>query len=230
MIRVALCAVLLFGVSPAVLAAGLDCKKAQTRIEKMICADAAAQELDEHLGRYYSAARAAMPEGAACLQADQVQWLATVREPCQDGSCLKTAYLSRLSELDALQPGATAIRHIDLPPTPALVWIIPPAEDRVAAPLKLIATPLEVTGTIVDDIAANPDSEGIVLQTPDGTRYPLVLLMFLEASTQQQLASLAGDRGVTYRARGHAAMNDSGRPYFEPSRCVFVHRLPKATP
>lgn len=38
-------------------AQSFDCAKAQTRIEKMVCADRSLADLDEYLGRYYSAAR-----------------------------------------------------------------------------------------------------------------------------------------------------------------------------
>jgi uncharacterized protein len=35
-------------------AQSFDCAKAQTRVEKMVCADRAIAELDEYLGRYYA--------------------------------------------------------------------------------------------------------------------------------------------------------------------------------
>ena len=225
MTRLWLCAAMVVGLAPSTWAQGFDCTKARTRIEKMICADAQVSELDEHLGRYYSAARSALPGAESCLQADQAQWLKTVREPCRDTACLKTAYLNRLGELDALQPGATAITKIDLPSAAALVWIVPAALDRVAAPLKPGAKPLELTGTIIDDIATNPNAEGFVLRTADGTRYPLALLMFLDGQTPEVLASLARQKGATFRARGAAATDERGRIYFEPSRCVIIHRI-----
>jgi uncharacterized protein len=119
--RALIAAFVLLGTAPAIFAQSFDCRKAQTRSEKMICADAAIAELDEHLGRYYAAGRAALERGASCLQSDQAQWLKTTRDACQDASCLKTAYLNRLAELDPLQPGATAIRNIELPRVPSLV-------------------------------------------------------------------------------------------------------------
>ena len=54
MLRITIAAILLFGLSNPVSAQSFDCRKAQTRIEKMICADAGLSELDEHLGRYYA--------------------------------------------------------------------------------------------------------------------------------------------------------------------------------
>jgi uncharacterized protein len=219
--------VLLWSSAGDAAAQSFDCAKAQTRTEKMICADRAVADLDEYLGRYYAAARSDMPGAAACLQADQSQWLKSTRDACADASCLKSAYLNRLAELDPLQPGATALKNVDLPAVPALVWIVPPAADKVAAPPNPKAKPYQAIGTIVDDIASNPDSEGIVLRLKDGTRVPLVMTMFLESPTQDRLASLARTSpSATFRASGFAATDPAGKSFFEPSRCVFIHRMP----
>jgi hypothetical protein len=113
-----------------------------------------------------------------------------------------------------------------LPPGPALVWIVPPAADKVAAPPNPKAKPYEAVGTLIDDIATNPNSEGLAIRLKDGTRIPLVMLMFLEGETQARLAILAKDRTATFRARGYATTDSNGRLFFEPSRCIFLHRLP----
>ena len=210
----------------AAAAQSFDCAKAQTRIEKMVCADRAIADLDEYLGRYYAAARAEIPGAASCLQSDQAQWLKTTREACADAACLKSAYLNRLAELDPLQPGATALKNVVLPRTAALVWVVPPASDSVAAPPNPKAKPYEAIGTLIDDIASNPNSDGIAIRLKDGTRIPLVLLMFLEGKTHDQLALLAKERDATFRVRGYAASDSRGKLFFEPSRCAFVHRLP----
>jgi uncharacterized protein len=209
-------------------AQSFDCAKAQTRVEKMVCADRAIAELDEYLGRYYAASGAEISGAAACLQADQARWLKSTRDACADGACLTSAYLNRLAELDPLQPGATALRNVALPPVPALVWIVPPAADKVAAPPNPKAKPYEATGTLIDDIATNPNNEGLAIGLKDGTRITLVMLMFLEGKTQERLEILAKDRTASYRARGYAATDSRGQLFFEPSRCVFLHRLPAA--
>jgi len=222
MMRITLAAIVLFGLPNAVSAQSFDCRKAQTRTEKMICADAGLSALDEHLGRYYAAARVELESAASCLQTDQAQWLKTTRDVCQNEACLKTAYLNRLGELDALQPGVTAIRNITLPRVPSLAWVIAPAADKVAAPPNAKAQPLEAIGAVVDDVA---NGDGFMLRTGNGTNVPLVLLMFLEGKTPQQLAGMAKEKGVAFRARGYAA-SDGRRTYFEPSRCTFIHRMP----
>lgn len=222
------CAVLtLLVTTNSALAASFDCKKAQSRVEKMVCADANLSDLDEHLGRYYEGARIELQESEACFKTDQTRWLKSVRNVCSDSTCIKTAYLNRLSELDALQPGANAIKYINLPRVPTLVWIIPSALDKVAAPPNPKATLFEATGTLVDEIKGNPNfAHGFVLHAQDGTSYPLVLLMFLEGKTPDYLSSLASQKGATFTARGHAAKDKKGKTYFEPSRCIFIYRIP----
>lgn len=221
-ITVVLTAATLLAAEPPSVLQSFDCAKAQTRVEKLICSDVGLRELDEHLGRYYQAGRAAVEGGASCLQSDQAQWLKTIRNQCADASCLKAAYLDRLGELDPLQPGATAIKNITLPRVPSLVWIIAPASDTVAAPSNPKATPFEATGTIVNEVTGG---DGFMLVTPSGRKVPLVLLMFLEGNTPSLLEVLAKDKNATFRARGYAAQ-DGARTYFEPSRCTFIHRMP----
>lgn len=222
MMRTTVAALFKLGFAAAASAQSFDCQRARTPVEKMVCADAGLRELDEYLGRYYSAARAELEGAASCLQLDQAQWLNSVRGACRTDACLKAAYLNRLGELDALQPGATAIKHIPLPNVPALAWVIAAAADRLAAPLNAKAPPLEAIGIVVDDVA---NGDGFMLRTADGTNIPLGLLMFLEGNTPERLSALARQKGVTFRARGYGA-TDGKRTYFEPSRCTFVYRMP----
>jgi len=203
-------------------AASFPCEKAQSRVEKAICADAELSQLDEFLARYYGGARAGLGSGASCLAADQRRWLSETRNACTETSCLRKAYLERLAEFDPLQPGVTALRNLELPRVPALVWIIPPAQDNVAAPPRPNAAPLEVRGELYDDIA---QGDGFVLRGAQGSTL-LVMLMFLEPPTAQQLTLLAKMPNNSYLARGSAATNSGGRIYYEPSRCVFLYRLP----
>ena len=215
-------ALLALAFSGAAAAASFPCDKAQSRIEKAICADAEVSQLDEYLGRYYSGARLAVGTGASCLAADQRRWLSDTRNACADGACLKKAYLERLGELDALQPGASALRNVELPRVPSLAWIIPPAQDNVAAPPKPNAQPLVVRGELYDDVT---QGDGFVLRGAQGSTL-LVMLMFLDGETANRLAVLAKEPNNSYLARGHAATNSTGRIYFEPSRCVLLYRLP----
>lgn len=114
-------------------AASFECKKATTEIEKSICSSQKLSDLDEYLGRYYAAAIAELKDGAACLNADQREWVKTKRNVCgSDVACLSSAYLTRLGTLNAMQPGASTLKNIELPRVPSLVAAIPAESDEVA--------------------------------------------------------------------------------------------------
>ena len=205
----------------AAAAASFPCEKAQSRVEKAICADAEVSQLDEYLGRYYSGARAALRDATSCLAADQRQWLNAVRNACQDAACLKKVYLERLGELHALQPGVTSLRNVALPPVPSLVLIIPPAADNVAAPPRPGAKPLVAKGRLINDVEKG---DGFVLRTAQGATHILLLTMFFDGASVDHLTALAKDPAATFLARGHAATDPRGNVYYEPSRCVFLYR------
>jgi uncharacterized protein len=209
--------------SAAAAAASFPCEKAQSRIEKAICADAEVSALDEYLGRYYQAARTTLRDAAPCITADQRQWLGAVRNACPDAACLKKAYLERLGELHALQPGATSLRSVALPAVPSLVWIIPPAGDNVAAPARPGAKPLVARGRVINDVEKG---DGFVLRTAEGATHILLLAMFFDGPSVDVLDALAKEPPATFLARGHAAAGDGGNVHYEPSRCVFLYRLP----
>lgn len=201
-------------------AASFPCEKARTTVEKTICGNPELSTLDEHLGRYYSAARSALKSADSCLVGDQRNWLRTRRDACKDAGCLKQAYLNRLAELDPLQPGVTRIRNIELPVVKSLVWIIPAAQDNVAAPVNKSAKPLTAQGAILNEVS---NGDGYVLRTKDGKRLLIVPLMFLEGPTTDALASLA-KAGGQYELRGYAEGSRDGSTHFAPGRCVFVYR------
>lgn len=88
-----LLATLILG-SATAFAAGFDCAKAATPVEKMICADAGLSRLDETLATVY-AARAA----DSAVKTEQRQWLRQVRNACATPACLATAYQQRIADL-----------------------------------------------------------------------------------------------------------------------------------
>ena len=180
-------------------------------------------ELEHHVQAYEEGARAALREGATCLKDDQARWAARVRRECKDDACRGAAYLDRLAELHALQPGVTAIRYFTLPRRAELVWIVPPAADNVAAPPNPRAVPAQVEGTILDEVA---NGDGYVLRTASGERYLLVPLMFLEGPTAQRLSFVIQEqeRGARFIARGFVKPGGGKSRAFEPSRCLYVHR------
>lgn len=211
-----------FFYASAATAASFPCDKAKTAIEKKICADPELSLLDEHLGRYYSAARVTLAHDSTCLAGDQRRWLRTVRDACKDSACLKRRYRERLAVLDALQPGATRVRNLALPPEKPLVWIVPPALDEVAAPRNTRTTALTARGALLDEVT---DGDGFFIQAADGTRHLLHGLMFLESPTGEQLAILARTPRTVYEARGRRETMDGDGSDFSPGNCTFVYRL-----
>lgn len=96
-------AVMMIAVAPMAGAAGFDCNKASSRIERQICSDPLLGRLDEAMVRAYATARraAAAPAVVEDLRRTQRQWLA-LRDRCSDTACVGAAYLRRLTELRAV--------------------------------------------------------------------------------------------------------------------------------
>jgi uncharacterized protein len=89
-------AVTIITMSP-VLAAGFDCDRAGTEVEKSICRDKTLSRLDDELNAlYYIATK--IPTTTARSKRSQHQWLRQ-RNGCTDNLCLNNAYTKRLEEL-----------------------------------------------------------------------------------------------------------------------------------
>lgn len=86
----------LFSAAPAD-AAGFDCAKAATTVEKTICADPELSGLDEALAALFRQNLAADAR-AETVRAGQRAWL-KVRDACRDAACLNAAYQDRLAAL-----------------------------------------------------------------------------------------------------------------------------------
>ena len=81
-------------------AASFDCKKANTKIEKMICSDAKLSELDVELAKLYAETRAELKNHSKELKKlikDQREWLASLKTTKKE--FLKNEYNSRIDEL-----------------------------------------------------------------------------------------------------------------------------------
>ncbi len=83
-------------------AASFSCAKANTNIEKMICADPELSELDSDLNELY---QQTLEQSTDRLKAvsEQRQWLRTERNACRDIVCLKTIYQTRFDEFAKTQ-------------------------------------------------------------------------------------------------------------------------------
>ena len=204
-------------------AASFPCEKASTAVEQAICKDKELSDFDEYLGRYYAAARLELRHANECLAADQKAWLRGVRDACKDAACLKKSYLLRLSELDGLQAGATALKNVQLPRTPTLVAILPAALDQVAAPRSPNLKPMSVQGTIVDEVSTG---DGYLIVSKEGRRHLLAVLMLLDDSTSI-LETLSHQAATTYLIRGQAERGTSKPEVFAQSSCRYIYRVPQ---
>jgi uncharacterized protein len=88
----ALCAV-----AVAAGAAGFDCLRASTSVERMICSTPALSAADDQLAALYDA-RKAKDKSVASSQRD---WLRNVRNKCTTAECLTQAYATRIQALGA---------------------------------------------------------------------------------------------------------------------------------
>lgn len=83
-------------------AAGFDCTKAASKVEKLICADAMLSAIDGELADIYRIATYKVDQQnekkIENIRQAQKRWL-KVRNGCHDADCLKTAYLQRIHEL-----------------------------------------------------------------------------------------------------------------------------------
>jgi uncharacterized protein len=93
-------------------AASFDCRKAETKIEKLICDDIELSKLDEELNTAYrSALQDSVP--AAPTKIAQKQWIME-RNTCGDAICLRNAYKKRISKLISITGRSTVdINEID---------------------------------------------------------------------------------------------------------------------
>ena len=80
-------------------AASFDCSKAQSKIEKMICADAELSRLDEEIAKVYGDVLKKSPD-EALLKKQQRGWLKARNLDCKDVPCLRELYQKRIAVLN----------------------------------------------------------------------------------------------------------------------------------
>lgn len=87
-------------------AAGFDCRKAKTAVEKLICADPKLSRLDDEMARLYQAVegetRGVDGESGTLSDPfgkDQTLWRETVRDKCTNVACIERAYLARIRQV-----------------------------------------------------------------------------------------------------------------------------------
>lgn len=84
-------------------AASFDCAKAETAVEKMICADPELSKMDETLAERYAEAHAqAAAVDVESIRSEQRAWLRDNPAACPDLACLKSAYALRIGVLERI--------------------------------------------------------------------------------------------------------------------------------
>lgn len=97
--RSAVLAVIIALAVPAPVLAALDCSRAKTNAEKMLCSNSRLAEADERMALAY---RGAIHRGAEprTLMESQRAWVRDARDVCNDAECMLKAYEERISDLD----------------------------------------------------------------------------------------------------------------------------------
>ncbi len=120
-------------------AASFDCAKAATKIEKLICGDDELSRLDEELNAAYKKALKDEKQADSTKQA-QKQWI-KVRNGCSNVTCVKRAYETRLTSINAntLASEGIAEQHEDIQPDkPGFFRLNKSTNDKVCSTLNQI--------------------------------------------------------------------------------------------
>ncbi len=135
-------------------AAGIDCAKAKTAVEKSICADPQLREADAAVAEAFAEALAASPDGAA-VRAGQRAWL-EIRNACPDAACLGQRLAERRAALTAAAAGAAKA-----------LW-----GERAALQARL-HWPKDCEDSFRETFAAAPDGPGLPLRDTGVERHDL---------------------------------------------------------
>lgn len=199
------------GVSPAQ-AAGFNCARATTLVERAICGSPALSRADDRLNRTYKQALANSLDPDS-LRAQQRVWVAQ-RDACRTAQCVADAYAARLPVLEALRNGSAP-----LPRTAAGQPLIfrPAQVEDVGAPGRTI--PMSALGTVSfghDEAGGRYD-----LVTADGVLTLGYLWDFSDGQTDV-LAQLDESR-VPVRVVGTLMVYDDGGSVFSRGASLSLY-------
>lgn len=100
-------------ISSISLAAGFDCRKATSDVEKIICDDGTLSTLDSQLQETYllTLADASVSQKSEIKQS-QEEWIANTRNQCIDRGCLQAAYFSQLNILASIKTATVSAHYV----------------------------------------------------------------------------------------------------------------------
>ena len=78
----------------------LDCSRARTNTEKMLCSNTRLAEADERLAFVFRGAIRRGADPKELMEAQRV-WIRDARDICNDVECMLRAYEERISDLDS---------------------------------------------------------------------------------------------------------------------------------
>jgi uncharacterized protein len=161
-------------------AAGIDCGKTKSAIEKTICGDDELLKLDETLDEAYR--QALRLTGG--IRKSQRQWLKYERNVCKSVDCIKSAYETRIQELGLSHYGIAIFRN-----TPLSEVTSKPSKLEVTGPND---TPIQTQIKAQKSAGHSPNNTPIVKYSA-----PLVL--------SGKVSILAGKAGLTGAKDGFGA-------------------------
>jgi len=144
--------------TPAAVAAGFDCSKARTLIEKSVCDTPTLSAKDDQLNALYK------PLMTRRIYRElETRWVNEVRDRCQTATCLERAYDLQIRNLTALPP----------PPVPGLRDAVPLPQGSAYRTLQDEPWPRFALAAIPD---MYPDSLAQLIDVgiKDGVRYALL--------------------------------------------------------
>ncbi len=139
-------------------AASFDCRIAQSKIERAICADLKLSAIDEELAKVYKNALRLASDPAAVKKA-QHNWLGKVRASAENPELIYAAYLARIEEI-RLDPGSKKRMFADTPPPASIFGRYSETEPDCTYPREG-EDEYDCTGDPVEsyfDIKAGPDN------------------------------------------------------------------------
>lgn len=183
-----LCVISSLVISHVAFGASFDCNKAATVTEKLVCSNSEISLLDDKVSAAYKGA-IAKANNSAIIKARQRDWIKSVRNQCQDSTCLTQVYTNRLEQLSQLSS------NVDNAPDQANAshYIVIPKSDQPVtvknSDVKLL--PVQLVGTI----AFGHDQAGGRYDFVSGNKtYTIRYIWNLSDENQEQLAKLDGSK------------------------------------
>lgn len=197
-----------YSATPA-LAASFDCARASSKLEKMICANAALGAADETMAVVY---KKALSVGGDAVKAEQKGWLKS-RNACRDEACVLGSYRDRLLLL-------AVTSEFVAPPKGQPLMVLPPQKDQGGVRVRNTA------GAVIGMIAFGHDAAGgkYDIETPDGIM-TLSYVWDLSDAEQNVLNDLEEKRVSVY-VSGTVQIYEDGTGSFSRNSALSLYPVP----